>query len=313
MWRVRERIDVWVVRAGLIASLCVSIVLSAQEPLTAIRTARGFSAGRLVDPIAVFPPTATVFVTFQHAGLVDGTEVQSAWYFMSKDGPVAVGDAAAVVQANGPIAALSVAPPPGGWREGQYRVVLLVDAQQAGVVKFTVSAATAGASVAKPAPAPPSPATTAASAPASAPAPPAAAAATRSGFSATPPPDWNVDRTRSDVELRMSARISGDGTIDVSSTSPAVNGDPQTLAAAWESANVGRGKTYTVRLRSDAATIAGQRAFIGVYAGAGVYAKVAFVAAPGRGVTIIGTFLISRFMTSEPLFDQMLRTATLTK
>ena len=298
MWRVRERIDVWVVGAGLIACLCVSIVLSAQEPLTAIRTARSFSAGRPVDPIAVFQPTATVFVTFQHAGLADGTEVQSAWYFMSEDGPVAVGDAAAVVQANGPIAALSVAPPPGGWRVGQYRVVLLVDAQQAGVVKFTVSAAPApaGAPAAKPAPAPT-----------------AAAAATRNGFSATPPPDWNVDRTRSDVELRMSARISGDGTIDVSATSPAVNGDPQTLAAAWESANVGRGKPYTVRLRSDVATIAGQRAFIGVYAGAGVYAKVAFIAAPGRGVTIIGTFLISRFMTSEPLFDQMLRTATLTK
>ena len=310
----------------LIAGVCLVHgmlgILDAQEPLTAIRTARGFSDGRLVDPVAVFPPTATVFVAFQHAGLSDGAEVQSAWYFMTPDGPTAAGEAAAVVHANSPIAALSVAPPSGGWREGEYRVVLLIDAQQVGVATFTVSPTAPTATAAPTAPAAPAaPAATPPTAPTSAVPVPAltlpsptesAPARTRSGFSVTAPAGWTVDHSATDVELRMTPQNGGD-VIDVASLPAAVDDEPQTLGAAWESANVGRGKTFTVRLRSDLLTIAGQRAYVAVYAGAAHYSKVVFIAAPGRGVIVRGTFATTRFIDGEMVFDRMLRTATLAR
>lgn len=103
----------------------------------------------------------------------------------------------------------------------------------------------------------------------------------------------------------------GDGVIEVSSEGAAANGDPAAIAAAWESAHVGRGKTYSARLRSDPTTTVGRRSYTAVYAGAGVYCKIVFIAAPDRGVIVTGVFAIPNFIAGELAFDRMLRTATL--
>ena len=328
---------------ALVVMCLIGGTASAQAPaISSIVVARGVTAGRPVDPGTVFPPDAKIFVTFQTAGLASGTGVQSVWYLMSDAGPAAVGDASVTITAQKSAADVSLAPPGTGWREGDYRVVLLIDSEQAGVAKFTITrqsgatappataptttapTATAPTTTAAPAtaakppatfvftPAPPKP--TPASAPAAtAVAPPASASVVRtpSGFSATPPDGWSVSRDVAGIDVRMTP-ARGDGVIEVSAaTGPGA--DPASIAATWETAMVGRGKLFNVRLRGDPMTVAGARAYVAVYAGATTYCKAVFIAAGDRGIIVTGVFAIANFTAGERLFDQMLRTAMLSR
>jgi len=313
---------------AIAAAGLIPIAAAGQTPaLTAIVVARGVTDGRPVDPGSVFPADAKIFITFRHNGLAEGTEIQSVWYRTDDAGPLIVGEVSTTIRGQSGTADLSLAPRLASWKEGAYHVVLMIDAQEAGTAHFSIASRSGATAPAVSAPAPlasPPPVAVAAkpstgfvftpapstASPAPTVAPSAAGARARSGFSATPPDGWTIDASVAGVEMRMTP-ARGDGVIDVSSSALAPGADAMAMAAAWEAAAVGRGKTFTVRLRSDQLTIAGQRAYVAVYAGPASYCKVVFIPTNTGGVIVTGTFAIANFSAGEQQFDRMISSATL--
>ena len=131
----------------------------------------------------------------------------------------------------------------------------------------------------------------------------------RRGFGLTPPAGWTIDDAGGRVDLQMKSER-GDEVFEVSMVaSPPIA--PAAFAAQWESANVGPGKTYKVRVRQDQLTVDGRPAHAAVYFGETTIGKAVFVSTDDGVFVVTAVFKSSTFTAGESEFDRMVRSIVL--